>query len=87
MISVTTSSGSIYLIDEANKKILRMGLAGKTKRATDAWKKYESVVFKQGSCMIITWGKDVPLLEGSPKDAKPLTITSEVVKNEEVEYA
>lgn len=80
MITITTVSGSVYLIDEENKKVLRQGKSGMTVRAVDEWRPYDRVVYSMGEVLEIWWPHNLERLEGSSKNTLPVTTTSPIVK-------
>lgn len=69
--TVTTISGSVYLVNETKKEILRVGEPGQTVRAKDTWKTYREIFFSLGEIIIIVWPESEPLLEGSEKVLAP----------------
>jgi len=83
-----TLTGSTYEIDLTNKKIRRVsGLNDPTQRqgADGDWRNYDEVIpspIEIDKSVVIYWGKDVPLLSGSPSNAIPVTMTSPVVSIE-----
>jgi hypothetical protein len=101
MITVHTQSGSVYLIDTANKQICSViGITTATQRATDKWKSYHDLSpnpLTVGEPMLIVWPPTEPLLRGAALQLQPdtkadpgevvlrTTITSLVVKIQEEE--
>lgn len=85
----TTYSGSIYQVDDANKRIRRMhGVKPPTERQGNDWKTYASIsAIEVGKPVLIVWGSDTPLLPDSPKDAIPTTMTNTVKSIEETNEA
>lgn len=81
---VHTATGSVYEFDEVNKRVRRIGKEHPDQtRAAGEWRPYEEVsVLVLGKEMAIVWPSTVTLLEGSPEDALPSTVTSPVVSVE-----
>lgn len=82
MKTFTTETGSTYEYDLINNRIRKS--AGNTSTTTlrlrDGWKDFDSLsAVEIGKEVCIVWSKNVQLLEGSPKDSIPSTITSRVV--------
>ena len=78
----TTFTKSIYEIDRDNKRIRRLtGAKPATERQGDGeWRPYQLVsLIEVGSEVFIEWPTPIPLLEGSPSEAVPMTITSSVI--------
>lgn len=73
-----TESGSIYEIDEENKKARKVH-GTPTERATIEWREFSSWGIVDGSLMI-TWTSDTPTFKSSPNGAVPATLTSRIVK-------
>ena len=74
----TTETGSIYEVDETNKKIRRLsGNKDATGRQGDGdWKSYQGLVLKLNESALIFWTDEVkPFING----AIPATETSYVV--------
>ena len=74
----TTETGSIYEVDETNKKIRRLsGNKDATGRQGDGdWKSYQGLVLKLNESALIFWTDEVkPFIKG----AIPATETSYVV--------
>ena len=84
-----TASGSTYEVDMEKKQIRRLNgkLDPRPRQGKDGeWKSYASIVNLQvGSAAVIFWNPETtPLLEGSPKEAFPSTVTSKVVSIEDI---
>lgn len=81
----TTKSGSVYEVDQVNKRIRRLiGVKETTDRQgpEGEWRSYKDLhpsPIQLGSLVMIQWEDTVPLLEGSPEGMSPGTITSKVV--------
>ncbi len=84
---VTTVSGSVYEVDEADKNVRRLnGIKDPTPRLGQDgdWRAYDSIHGPEiDKSMVIVWGLDVPLLPGN-SNCVPITYTSFVVSIEEV---
>lgn len=84
---VTTVSGSVYEVDEADKNVRRLnGKSDPTPRIgkDGDWRGYDSILGPVvNESMIIVWGKNVSLLPGSD-GGTPVTMTSPVASIEEV---
>ena len=84
---ITTQSGSMYQVDEDNKRVRRLvGNGSPTIRIgkDGDWRSYQEITNpKVGECLIIVWSSDVPLLIGN-EPGVPLTRTSVVVSIENV---
>lgn len=79
--SITTRSGAVYEIDFDTAKIRRTGADGLTVRATGEWMRYLMVMWRDEGRLVILWPEETtPLMDGSPYDAHPFTMTSGVVK-------
>ncbi len=75
----TTETGSVYEVDETNRRIRRLTGAGKpTERVGDGWREYASIGVTVGEESMIIWPEGTPLLPGS-LGGLPVTITSRVV--------
>lgn len=78
-ILYTTETGSTYEIDLVKKRARRQsGLRPATPRSAD-WRAYEAYTFVAGNRLLIQWTDSTPLLEGSPTEAHPATLTSPVI--------
>ena len=87
MIRFETESGSTYELDEGASRIRR--LQGKrpprSRQGADGeWRTFLAISeVEAGRRVLISWHPDTtPLLDGSPEDASPSTITSRVVRYE-----
>lgn len=82
-----TKSGSWYAVDQEAKKIARLiGEKDPQPRMGQdgSWRDYLELRLEVGKCAVIFWDPaTTPLLEGSPANAAPATITSMVVSIEE----
>lgn len=74
-----TESGAVYEVDP-NNRVRRVGPVGYTVRAAPEWRTAASVDVEVGRAAVIVWPTATPLMEGSPEDAVPLTVTSPVVE-------
>jgi len=84
----TTLSGSIYELDQENKRLRRLyGKRPSTDRQGDDWKCYVEIFPNPiviGSRVLIYWiQEETPLLEGSPENSIATTLTSPVQSIEE----
>lgn len=81
-----TETGSIYEVDKTKKRICRISgnNVPTTRQGNDGeWKQFSDITdIKVGIGVLIVWNGDMPLLDGSPKDAVASTMTSDVVKIE-----
>lgn len=73
---VHTESGSVYEVRDEEPQAVRRLSVGGSERATCEWQPCESVVFTADNRLLITWTRDVPLMEGSPDDSVACTLTS-----------
>ena len=85
MSTFRTISGSEYQVDTDNKRIRRVSNSNgqaPTARQGDDWRTYADIgPIKVGKSVVIFWNpKTTPLLEGSPDNANPATITSEIAE-------
>lgn len=82
MITFITQSGSVYNVDTHNKQIRRAYTteeSGESRRVSGDWRDYRVVSDIQvGESVIIVWGNEVELLDGSEQWATPTTFTSPV---------
>jgi hypothetical protein len=82
MIRFTTISGSCYEVDQENKLIRRLsGRNSPTHRQgkEGEYRKYAGISsIVVGNPVLIKWLSDTPLLPGSPEQAIPATMTSQV---------
>ena len=79
----TTRSGSVYYVDEENKRIRREGREWTTERASVVWRQYISV-YEMHKNLLIMWDKPTtPLLPGSPDASWPSTLTTQIVSMRE----
>lgn len=80
-----TASGSIYELNTTTKQarcVSRLNQRASV-RLTPDWRTYEDVMVELGKPAVISWTSETPVLEGSPEDALPTTMTSVVIKIEE----
>lgn len=83
MKSFVTASGSVYEVDQEKKQVRRLnGVNDPTPRQGQdgEWRIYKSITpIAVGYVVIIVWDRaTTPLLEGSPEDAIPTTMTSPI---------
>jgi hypothetical protein len=52
---VKTMSGSVYEIDEDNKRVRKSSLKGTEMLPVHEWKDYESVFVDHNNCLVIVW--------------------------------
>jgi hypothetical protein len=79
-----TRSGSLYELDEANKRARMLEGRRTSNRLTNEWRPYTDALVKVGLSAFITWTDDTPLLEATEPGfwdwANPATQTSVVVE-------
>jgi hypothetical protein len=87
-MTFTTETGSVYEVDTEAKRIRRLTGEGKpTERVGDVWRDYSDITtVALGYRVLVTWTKDVPLLDTTPAGCGfvPSTLTSKVVSTSEL---
>ncbi len=78
-----TKSGAVYEVDEMKGLIRRLGESYGGKRVDESWKPYLDFFVAIGYPALIAWPTSVELLPGSPSEALPMTVTTQV---EEITY-
>lgn len=83
MKSFVTASGSVYEVDQEKKQVRRLnGVNDPTPRQGQdgEWRTYKSMTpILVDRVVIIVWDRaTTPLMEGSPEDAIPTTMTSPI---------
>lgn len=81
IVEHTTESGSVYLVKEVDGEtfVARLGKDYGGVRIGAEWRKAKKVHQDFEGSLVIVWPDGTPLLEGSPADSVPTTITSRVV--------
>jgi len=83
VVTFQTETGSIYIVDLSEKTLRKLngtGDAPATERIASGRRFANITDIIVGRRVVIFWGIDTPLLEGSPADATPITTTSRVVE-------
>ena len=80
-----TRSGSVYELDEVNKRARQLEGKRSSQRATPEWRDYDDALVVVGLPAFISWTSATPLLEetvaeGLEDVARPATQTSQVLE-------